>query len=89
LVAGLIRLKIVDWQVVEIGGFMSNFITVKEVAALLGKSEKFVYQHQAQIPGYFKLCGAILFDRQLLEDELKKRAKQSARVAVARGNHNL
>jgi predicted DNA-binding transcriptional regulator AlpA len=66
-----------------------NYLTVGEVAQLVGKSQKWVYQHQREIPGWFTLAGSILFDRTILIEELKKRAKQSARVAVARGNHNL
>jgi excisionase family DNA binding protein len=67
----------------------TNFLSVKEVSSLLGISEKTVYRMKAEIPGYFRLGSMIFFDKELLLEELKKRAKQSARVAVARGNHNL
>jgi len=58
---------------------MNTYLTVKEVASLLGKSGKFVYQHQREIPGSFKLAGAILFDKEILMSELRKLAQSSTK----------
>ncbi len=58
---------------------MVNFYTVKEVAAYLGVSEKWVYRHREVVPGFFRLGSLILFDKLLLEEELKKRAKKSGK----------
>lgn len=61
----------------------TNFITVGECATLFGKSQKWVYQHQREIPGWFTVCGSIFFDRQILLAELEKLAKQSVKSATA------
>ena len=49
----------------------SPYLTVDEVAALLRKSSKWVYNKKQQIPGYFKLAGSIFFDREILQSHLK------------------
>jgi hypothetical protein len=59
----------------------SNYLTVKEVAKLLGRSEKFVYLKKDLIPGYFKLAGSIFFDRELLLSSLKKLATGTKRIS--------
>ncbi|CAB1059417.1 hypothetical protein D1BOALGB6SA_4179 [Olavius sp. associated proteobacterium Delta 1] len=43
----------------------SPYLTVDEVATLLRKSSKWVYNKKRQIPGYFKLAGSIFFDREI------------------------
>lgn len=49
-------------------------LTVKEVAELLGKSTKWVYQHQRDIPGRMKVGRSILWHKEVLLDSLKRRA---------------
>lgn len=58
---------------------MNSYLTVKEVSSLLGKSEKWVYQKQTQIPGYFKLAGSIFFDKDVLLATLKQKATTPVR----------
>ena len=53
---------------------MSPYLTVKEVAELLGRSQKFVYSKKDLIPGYFKLAGSIFFDKDVLLLTLKTKA---------------
>lgn len=50
------------------------YITVEEVAELLRKSPKWVYSHKEQIPGYFKIQGAIFFDRNVMIQSLRELA---------------
>ena len=52
----------------------SPYLTVDEVASLLRKSSKWVYQKQTEIPGYFKLAGSIFFDREILQTHLNELA---------------
>ncbi len=56
----------------------SPYLTVKEVASYLNKSEKWVYLNQAKLPGYFKLAGAIFFDKDILLATLKAKATRKA-----------
>ena len=53
---------------------MSSNLTIKEVAQLLNKSEKWCYLKKDQLPGYFKLAGSIFFDRDVLLSTLKAKA---------------
>ncbi len=57
----------------------SRYLSVGEVALLLGKSQKWVYQKKGVIPGYFKLAGSIFFDREILLSRLKEFASQPAK----------
>ena len=52
----------------------SPYLTVKEVAAILNKSEKWCYLKKESLPGYFKLAGAIFFDKEVLLATLKAKA---------------
>jgi len=52
----------------------NNYLSVREVAMLLNKSEKWVYMHKSEIPGYFKLVGSIFFDKEVLMSSLKTAA---------------
>jgi hypothetical protein len=52
----------------------SPFLTVKEVAKLLNKSEKWCYLKKDQLPGYFKLAGSIFFDKDVLLATLRNQA---------------
>ena len=54
----------------------SRYLSVGEVALLLGKSQKWVYQKKGVIPGYFKLAGSIFFDREILLSSLKESASR-------------
>lgn len=56
----------------------SPYLSVKEVAAFLNKSEKWVYLNQTKLPGYFKLAGAIFFDKDILLSTLKSKATKKA-----------
>lgn len=49
----------------------SNYLSVADVARLLKRSQKWVYKHQADIPGYFRLANSIFFDRAILAETLK------------------
>lgn len=53
-----------------------KYLSVKEVASILGVSVKFVYVHLKEIPGYLKLAGKILFDAEILFRELKRLSKE-------------
>ena len=57
----------------------SPYLSVGEIALLLGKSKKWVYQRKAEIPGYFKLAGSIFFDREILLSNLRNAATQPAK----------
>ena len=49
---------------------MPKFLSVGEVANLLGVSEKWVYSHQKEIPGRIKIAGLIRFNQDILLEEL-------------------
>jgi predicted DNA-binding transcriptional regulator AlpA len=53
------------------------YLTIKEVAQFLHKSEKWVYLNQREIPGYFRLAGSIFFDREVLFTALKSKATKA------------
>ncbi|MFA6472928.1 MAG: helix-turn-helix domain-containing protein [Candidatus Latescibacterota bacterium] len=55
------------------------YLSVGEVALLLGKCQKWVYQKKGVIPGYFKLAGSIFFDREILMLGLKTAATKPAK----------
>ena len=57
----------------------NSYLTVCEVAKLLGKSPKWVYQRKGVIPGFFKLAGCIFFDREVLISGLKAAATKPVR----------
>ena len=57
----------------------SHYLTVDEVAKLLRKSTKCVYFRKLQIPGYFKIAGSILFDREILQEHLRELAFKPTR----------
>ncbi len=57
----------------------SPYLTIKEVAQLLGRSEKWCYLKKESIPGYFKLAGSIFFDREVLLSTLKSKATKARR----------
>jgi hypothetical protein len=69
----------------------SPYLTVKEVAALFGKSTKWVYLRQAEIPGAFRVAGSIFFDREILESSLKELASAPTpkRVRACPNKHGL
>lgn len=50
------------------------YITVDEVAEILRKSPKWVYSHKENIPGFFKIQGAIFFDRDIMIQSLRELA---------------
>ena len=51
----------------------AKFFSVKEVAVMLGKCNKWVYQRKEKIPGYTRIAGAILFNREVFLSGLKPR----------------
>jgi hypothetical protein len=55
---------------------MSKYLSVGEVAQLLRMSEKFVYAHVKEIPGFFKIGSRWFADQTILEDELQRLAKR-------------
>ena len=57
----------------------SPYLTVGEVAKLLRRSKKWVYCRKTQIPGYFKIAGSILFDREILQSHLRELAFKPTR----------
>ncbi len=58
----------------------SPYLSVGDVARLLRKSQKWVYQHKAEIPGFVKLAGSFFFDREILLSGLSKKASQPTRT---------
>jgi predicted DNA-binding transcriptional regulator AlpA len=52
----------------------SPYLTIKEVAKFLNKSEKWCYLRKEQLPGYFRLAGSIFFDKDVLLATLKSKA---------------
>lgn len=64
---------------------MSPYLSVGEVAQLLGKSEKWVYQKKHEIPGFFRLAKSIFFDKEILMSELKSRASKPTSTGKANG----
>lgn len=74
----------------------SNYLSVADVALLLKRSIKWVYKHQAEIPGYFKLANSIFFDRHILTETLKtvalnhvKNTKSSHHARAVVDRHGL
>ena len=68
------------------------YLSVGEVALLLGKSQKWVYQKKGVIPGFFKLAGSIFFDREILMLGLKTaatRPTKSRKPDSTRDRHGL
>jgi predicted DNA-binding transcriptional regulator AlpA len=59
---------------------MPKFLSVKEVAGLLGTSVKWVYAHQRLLPGRIKIAGLIRFDRERLLKELASRPEKRPRL---------
>ncbi|MCE5251359.1 helix-turn-helix domain-containing protein [bacterium] len=57
----------------------SPYLSVAQVAQLLGRTPKWVYENKGVIPGFFKLGGSIFFDREVLESGLKNAATQPAK----------
>ena len=55
-----------------------KFLAVGEVAMLLGKSTKWVYEHQNEINGKIKIGGSLMWHEGLLLDWLTQQASQSA-----------
>ena len=51
-----------------------KYLSVKQVASILSVSDKFVYLHQREVPGYLTVAGKVLFDADVLLKELKKRS---------------
>jgi hypothetical protein len=47
------------------------YLSVKEVQQLIPFSEKWIYLHLEDIPGYFRLGKSILFDKDILLKGLK------------------
>ena len=70
---------------------MNTFLTAGEVATLLRKSTKWVYQNARLIPGGFKLNGSWLWDKEVLVDSLKELAKKplAPKRKEGRDKHNL
>ncbi|MHB8580816.1 MAG: helix-turn-helix domain-containing protein [Ignavibacteriaceae bacterium] len=58
------------------------YLTIKEVAELLGRSTKWVYKNQLLVPGYFKLAGSIFFDREVLLSTLKTKATKPVKRLI-------
>ena len=52
----------------------SPYLSVKEVAQFLNKSEKWVYLSKESIPGFFRLANSIFFDKEVLLATLKTKA---------------
>jgi len=49
----------------------TRYLSVKEVATLLGVSNKTIYAKKLSIPGYFNLAGMPFFDEEVLVKSLK------------------
>jgi len=70
---------------------MNTFLTAGEVATLLRKSIKWVYQNSRLIPGGFNLSGSWLWDKEILVSSLKEMAKKPSAPRRKEGGdkHNL
>ena len=74
---------------------MSKYLTVKEVVLLLSekRSEKWVYQHKHDIPGFCELAGSYFFDADVLQESLKQGALKKTASKIPKGyddnRHNL
>ena len=55
----------------------TRYLSVKEVAAMLGISIKTIYAKKLLIPGYFNLAGMHFFDEEVLVKSLKDLATHS------------
>ncbi len=62
----------------------SPFLTVDEVAAFLRKEKKWVYSNKETIPGFFKIKGAIFFDRDVMITSLKELAFKPTPIKARR-----
>ena len=67
---------------------MGPYLSVEEVAVLFGKSQKWVYSHKEEIPGFFKLAKSIFFDKETLMGEIKTRAATKPTRKPAAGVHD-
>ena len=65
------------------------YLAVKEVAALLGVSDKFVYKHQKEIPGRVKIGSLIRWDKEVLTEELNRQARRPVKDRAYHGRHGL
>ena len=69
---------------------MNSLLTAGEVAGLLRKSQKWVYQNSHLIPGGFKLKGSWLWDKEVLLAALKEMSRKPATPRKEGGDrHNL
>ena len=66
----------------------SRYLSVAEVASMLSRSEKWVYQKKSEIPGYFKLAGSIFFDREVLVSGLTAAAARPAKNRKPEGRND-
>lgn len=67
-----------------------KLLGVKDVATILEKSERWVYQKKTEIPGYFKLGGAIFFDSRTFWQWIETNCTQpKVKPDSARGRHGL
>jgi hypothetical protein len=55
---------------------MSKYLSIGEVAQLLRMSEKFVYAHVKEIPGFFKIGSRWFADESVLKEGLDRLAKR-------------
>ncbi len=63
----------------------TKFLSAKEVAALLGRSEKWVYSNKAAIPGMFYLGRSYFWDQEVLLGTLKDLATRPAKPGARSG----
>jgi hypothetical protein len=68
---------------------MPKFLSVGEVALLLGKSERWTYNRIAELPGSFKLGGSWLIDQDVLIEGLKALALRKGKGRVSEDKHGL
>jgi hypothetical protein len=66
---------------------MSQFLVVKEVAKIFGRSEKWTYQNQHRIPGRFVIGKSIFWDPEVLNESLKTQARKP--IPPVRGRHGI
>lgn len=63
----------------------TTYLSVREVAEMLNVCEKWVYEHQMQIPGRIRIGGCLRWDETVLLDTLKEWATKPARCKCADG----
>lgn len=67
-----------------------DVLGVKDIADILGRSERWVYQKKTEIPGYFKLGGSVYFHARTFWEWIENNCTQpKAKPESPHGRHGL